>query len=154
MFANETPLGDWEEIAGSWVLRPPGGQAPEAIAHFIGGAFIGAAPQLSYKDFLEAMADQRVLVSVTNSLDTIFSQVTNQTSERSCPTHHYAFSTNADSSQMNQCQKQCCWSCDHVCTRTKCGSVDFCARSLQPLLIQALTIFEQQMKHSTNLTPQ
>lgn len=45
------------------MLRPPDGQAPEAIAHFLGGAFVGAAPQLSYKDFLEGIAEQRVLVS-------------------------------------------------------------------------------------------
>lgn len=43
------------------------GQKPEAVAHFIGGAFIGAAPQLAYKDFLEAMAARRVMVSMEPS---------------------------------------------------------------------------------------
>lgn len=40
------------------------GQKPEAVAHFIGGAFIGAAPQLAYKDFLEALAGRRVMVNM------------------------------------------------------------------------------------------
>lgn len=40
---------DWQELEGCFVLRPPGGRAPEAVVHFLGGAFVGAAPQLSYR---------------------------------------------------------------------------------------------------------
>ena len=40
---------DWQELEGCYVLRPPSGRAPEAVVHFLGGAFVGAAPQLSYR---------------------------------------------------------------------------------------------------------
>jgi hypothetical protein len=53
---------DWQEVEGCWVLRPPGGAAPEAVVHFLGGAFVGAAPQLSYRLFLEALAQRNILV--------------------------------------------------------------------------------------------
>ena len=44
------PGGDWREVEGSWVLYPPQdfGQ-PRCLVHFVGGAFVGAAPQLAYK---------------------------------------------------------------------------------------------------------
>eukprot|EP00210_Caulerpa_lentillifera_P009167 g8739.t1 len=53
----------WSEICESWVLRPT--NAPEAIVHFLGGAFIGVAPQLAYRQFLESLADRNVLVIAT-----------------------------------------------------------------------------------------
>ena len=56
--------GDWVEIEGSWVLRPPMSAAPaRAVIHFLGGAFLGAAPQLTYRLFLENLAAQGFLVS-------------------------------------------------------------------------------------------
>ncbi|GBF91540.1 hypothetical protein Rsub_04280 [Raphidocelis subcapitata] len=57
--------GDWEEVEGSWVLFPPGGAAPEAVVHFLGGAFVGAAPQLAYRGLLEALAGRGVAVVAT-----------------------------------------------------------------------------------------
>ncbi|GMH43493.1 hypothetical protein BSKO_11415 [Bryopsis sp. KO-2023] len=65
VFNNEPPQGDWEEIEGCWVLRPSSGNPPEAVVHFLGGAFIGAAPQLAYRGFLEALADREILVVAT-----------------------------------------------------------------------------------------
>ncbi|KIZ06343.1 hypothetical protein MNEG_1607 [Monoraphidium neglectum] len=68
-YALQTALpgqrGDWQEIEGSWVLYPPEGRRPEAVVHFIGGAFVGAAPQLTYRSLLEALASRGVLVITT-----------------------------------------------------------------------------------------
>eukprot|EP00775_Hariotina_reticulata_P008585 gene8585-8767_t len=35
---------DWQEVEGNWVLRPPAGVAPEAVVHFLGGAFVVTTP--------------------------------------------------------------------------------------------------------------
>lgn len=40
---------DWQELEGCYVLRPPAGRPAEAVVHFLGGAFVGAAPQVSYR---------------------------------------------------------------------------------------------------------
>lgn len=61
-FGAGGPGGDWEEVEGCWVLFPANGQPPTALVHFIGGAFVGAAPQLSYKLFLETLAARGVVV--------------------------------------------------------------------------------------------
>ena len=45
------------------MLYPPKNRAPEAVVHFLGGAFVGAAPQLSYRLFLEALSNRNALVS-------------------------------------------------------------------------------------------
>lgn len=45
------------------MLYPPNNRAPEAVVHFLGGAFVGAAPQLSYRLFLEALSNRNALVS-------------------------------------------------------------------------------------------
>jgi hypothetical protein len=47
------------------VLFPPAGRQPEAAVHFLGGAFVGAAPQLAYRPLLEALASRGVLVIAT-----------------------------------------------------------------------------------------
>ncbi|KAL7094169.1 hypothetical protein ACP275_11G085000 [Erythranthe tilingii] len=56
--------GDWSEIEGAWVLRPKNSKST-AIVHFIGGIFVGAAPQLTYRLFLERLADKGILVIAT-----------------------------------------------------------------------------------------
>jgi len=56
---------DWKEVEGAWVLYPPNNRPPEAVVHFLGGAFVGAAPQLSYRLFLEALSNRNVLVIAT-----------------------------------------------------------------------------------------
>ena len=55
---------DWREIEGSYVLFPPSSRQPEAVVHFLGAAFVGAAPSIAYRLFLEALANRNVLVSV------------------------------------------------------------------------------------------
>ncbi|KAL4376957.1 hypothetical protein GQ457_02G010450 [Hibiscus cannabinus] len=56
--------GDWSQVEGSWVLKPKGSK-PRAVVHFVGGIFVGAAPQLTYRLFLERLAEKGVLVIAT-----------------------------------------------------------------------------------------
>jgi hypothetical protein len=56
--------GNWTEIEGSWVLRSTLSE-PTSVVHFIGGIFVGAAPQLTYRYFLESLADKGALVIAT-----------------------------------------------------------------------------------------
>ncbi|CAI9778198.1 unnamed protein product [Fraxinus pennsylvanica] len=56
--------GDWNEIEGAWVLRPSNSKL-RSIVHFVGGIFVGAAPQLTYRLFLERLADRGILVIAT-----------------------------------------------------------------------------------------
>ena len=37
----------WEELNGNFVLRPPPDQPARALIHFLGGAFVGAAPHVT-----------------------------------------------------------------------------------------------------------
>jgi hypothetical protein len=60
---------DWKEIAGSWVLIP---RNPVGIVHFLGGAFVAAAPHLTYRWLLEQLGEKGYLVIATpfvNSID-------------------------------------------------------------------------------------
>lgn len=56
---------DWKEVEGCWVLYPPAGRPPAAVAHFLGDAFVGAAPHIAYRLFLEALANRDILVVAT-----------------------------------------------------------------------------------------
>ncbi|KAJ7556748.1 hypothetical protein O6H91_05G096600 [Diphasiastrum complanatum] len=56
--------GRWQEIQGAWVLWPIKGE-PIAIVHFIGGVFVGATPQLTYRLFLECLSERGFLVIAT-----------------------------------------------------------------------------------------
>ncbi|PSO84543.1 MAG: hypothetical protein BRC43_16100, partial [Cyanobacteria bacterium QS_3_48_167] len=60
---------DWQEISGSWVLIP---RHPIAIVHFLGGAFVATAPQLTYRWLLEQLGQEGYVVIATpftNGLD-------------------------------------------------------------------------------------
>jgi hypothetical protein len=62
---------DWLQLSGNWVLIPP---RPIAIIHFLGGAFVATAPQLTYRGLLEQFARQGYAVITTpffNTLDHI-----------------------------------------------------------------------------------
>ncbi|NER96806.1 MAG: DUF1350 domain-containing protein [Symploca sp. SIO1B1] len=59
---------DWQEISGSWVLIPP---RPIGIVHFLGGAFIAAAPQVTYRSLLEQLGSQGYGVIATPFLNTL-----------------------------------------------------------------------------------
>ena len=57
--------GRWEELHGNYVLRPPPDRQPRALIHFLGGALLGAAPQLSYRYLLERLSSRGYLVVAT-----------------------------------------------------------------------------------------
>ncbi|CAM9399369.1 unnamed protein product, partial [Scytosiphon promiscuus] len=57
--------GRWEEMGGNFLLRPPDDQAPKALLHFLGGAFVGAAPHLTYNYLLNGLAEMGFLVVAT-----------------------------------------------------------------------------------------
>lgn len=58
---------DWQEISGNWILVPP---RPTAIVHFLGGAFVSAAPSLTYRWLLENLANQGYLIVATPFINT------------------------------------------------------------------------------------
>uniref|UniRef100_A0A2N9HQX5 Reverse transcriptase domain-containing protein n=2 Tax=Fagus sylvatica TaxID=28930 RepID=A0A2N9HQX5_FAGSY len=57
-------LRDWSEVEGSWVLKPKNSK-PKSVVHFVGGIFVGAAPQLTYRLFLERLSERGILVIAT-----------------------------------------------------------------------------------------
>ena len=59
------PFGKWEYASGNYILRPPDDQQPRALLHFLGGALLGAAPQLTYRYLLERLARKGYLVVTT-----------------------------------------------------------------------------------------
>ena len=59
---------DWQEISGNWVLVPP---HPVGIVHFLGGAFVAAAPQVTYRWLLEQIAAQDYIVVATPFINTL-----------------------------------------------------------------------------------
>ncbi|KAL7531041.1 hypothetical protein ACHAXR_003815, partial [Thalassiosira sp. AJA248-18] len=61
-----SPPGRWEELHGNYILRPPNNeQQPRALLHFLGGALLGAAPQLSYRYMLERLSSRGYLIVAT-----------------------------------------------------------------------------------------
>lgn len=59
---------DWQEISGSWVLIP---QHPIGVVHFLGGAFVATAPQLTYRWLLEQLGRQNYAVVATPFVNTL-----------------------------------------------------------------------------------
>ncbi|WOD38754.1 DUF1350 family protein [Nodosilinea sp. E11] len=58
---------NWQEVSGNWILVPPN---PTAIVHFLGGAFVAAAPSVTYQWLLENLAKQGYLVVATPFINT------------------------------------------------------------------------------------
>lgn len=58
----------WQEISGNWVLIP---RHPIGIVHFLGGAFVAAAPQLTYRWLLEQLAEKNYAVVATPFVNTL-----------------------------------------------------------------------------------
>ncbi|MDX2214182.1 MAG: DUF1350 family protein [Oculatellaceae cyanobacterium bins.114] len=58
----------WQEISGNWVLVPP---RPIAIIHFLGGAFVAAAPQVTYRSLLEFLAAEGYVIVATPFVNTL-----------------------------------------------------------------------------------
>ena len=64
--SQETGIGEWEELHGNYLLRPPTTQQqPRALIHFLGGALVGAAPDISYRYVLESLAARGFLIVAT-----------------------------------------------------------------------------------------
>lgn len=59
---------DWQEVSGNWVLIPP---HPKAIIHFLGGAFVATAPQVTYRLLLEHLGSQGYAVIATPFVNTL-----------------------------------------------------------------------------------
>ena len=59
-------VGNWEELHGNWILRPPSTQeTPRALLHFLGGALVGASPHITYRYLCERLAEKGFLVVAT-----------------------------------------------------------------------------------------
>ncbi|CAM9741006.1 unnamed protein product [Discosporangium mesarthrocarpum] len=52
-------------MGGNFLLRPPDGESPKALLHFLGGAFVGAAPHLTYNYLLSGLSEMGFLVVAT-----------------------------------------------------------------------------------------
>ena len=58
--------GEWEELHGNYILRTPDpSQPPRALIHFLGGALVGAAPDIAYRYILERLSAQGYLIVAT-----------------------------------------------------------------------------------------
>ncbi|CAK9322472.1 unnamed protein product [Citrullus colocynthis] len=57
-------LKDWTEVEGAWVLKPRN-STPKYVVHFVGGIFVGAAPQLAYRLFLERLSEKGIFIIAT-----------------------------------------------------------------------------------------
>ena len=66
--------GRWVQEGASHMLYPPAGVDPKGVVHFLGGAFVGAAPHLSYRYLLEDIADQGYII-VSTPYNLIFNYV-------------------------------------------------------------------------------
>ena len=58
---------EWLEISGSYVLVP---RYPIAIIHFLGGAFVGTAPNFTYRWLLEELAKEGYAIIATPFVNT------------------------------------------------------------------------------------
>jgi hypothetical protein len=59
---------NWQAVGQNWVLLP---RRPVAVIHFLGGAFVGVAPQLSYSKLLEAIAARGYVIIATPFINTL-----------------------------------------------------------------------------------
>lgn len=59
---------NWQEIENNSILIPP---QPIALIHFLGGAFVAAAPQATYRRLLEGLANQGYAVITTPFLTSV-----------------------------------------------------------------------------------
>ncbi len=59
---------DWQDVRGNWVLMP---KRPVGIIHFLGGAFVAAIPQVTYRLLLEELHQQHYAVIATPFVNTL-----------------------------------------------------------------------------------
>ncbi|KGF71959.1 hypothetical protein DO97_13675 [Neosynechococcus sphagnicola sy1] len=58
---------EWQEISNNWVWVPP---RPIGVVHFLGGAFVAAAPQVTYCRLLESLGRQGYVIVATPFVNT------------------------------------------------------------------------------------
>ena len=58
---------NWQEISGNWVYIP---RQPRGVIHFLGGAFVAAAPHLTYRLLLEELGKQGYATIATSFINT------------------------------------------------------------------------------------
>lgn len=58
---------EWQEVSGNWLWVPPN---PKAIVHFLGGAFVAAAPNLTYRWLLEQLGREGYAIVATPFVNT------------------------------------------------------------------------------------
>ena len=49
---------EWRQQGDLWVLQPDRSSGPQGLVEFIGGSYLAATPQLSYRRLLEALASR------------------------------------------------------------------------------------------------
>lgn len=59
---------EWQEMSGNWVLLP---KQPIGIIHFLGGAFVATAPQLTYRFLLEELGKKGYIIIATPFINTL-----------------------------------------------------------------------------------
>ncbi len=59
---------DWQEVSGGWVWLP---RQPRGIIHFLGGAFVATAPQVTYRCLLEFLGKQGYGIIATPFVNTL-----------------------------------------------------------------------------------
>ena len=59
---------EWQEISGNWVHLPR--RQVKGIIHFLGGAFVATAPQVSYRSILEQLSQAGYGIIATPFLNT------------------------------------------------------------------------------------
>ena len=65
-FCSAGLYGDWEPTEGAYTWFPAASlEAPRGVVHFVGGAFVGAASQLTYRYLLEQIAAEGFVVVAT-----------------------------------------------------------------------------------------
>lgn len=58
-------VGKWIKRHDNFLLPPKRGGPPIGVIHFVGGAFVGAAPHLVYNSFLEMLSEQGYYIVAT-----------------------------------------------------------------------------------------
>lgn len=60
-------IGNWQEKYGNFILKPTNnnGTKPIGVIHFLGGAFAGAAPHLTYRYLLENLVNEGYVIITT-----------------------------------------------------------------------------------------
>ena len=64
-WALATTAASPQKLHGNYVFRPPAATPARGYAFFLGGAFVGAAPQLAYGALLQQLADAGYVVLAT-----------------------------------------------------------------------------------------